>query len=269
MAKLDIKQYVKDRKAEIKRRVALHPGQPSLLILQRGNNPASNSYIKGKLADGAETDIRVDLFKTEDVKQLIWLLREIGPDYSGIIIQEPSGLTNNERKLALSLIKDYQDVDGFKITSRHKACTPAGIMGIIDNFYKEDLRGKTIVVVGRGELVGKPLIPMLVEVGATVISCNSKTQPLKDYVQMGDIVISAAGVPNLITMDMLKDGAFVIDAGIYVDDKGKLHGDCDSALYTDIANVKVTPVPGGVGLTTRLQLMENVLEAHIMQNKEK
>ena len=86
-------------------------------------------------------------------------------------------------------------------------------------------------------------------------------KPLKDYVQMGDIVITATGVPNLITMDMLKDGAFVIDAGIYVDEKGKLHGDCDPELYTDIANVSVTPVPGGVGLATRLQLMKNVFNA--------
>lgn len=258
---LDIKQYIADEKTKLKQGSSLMLKRPSLLILQRGDNPASNSYIKGKIKDGQEVGVSVDLFKTNGFCQTLDILSYLGKKYDGIILQEPSGFDETERQEILSLITDKQDVDGFKKTSLHTPCTPAAIMDIISYFYKWDLRGKTVVVVGRGELVGKPLVPMLIEEGCTVISCNSKTQPLKDYVQMGDIVITATGVPNLITMDMLKDGAFVIDAGIYVDEKGKLHGDCDPELYTDIANVSVTPVPGGVGLATRLQLMKNVFNA--------
>ena len=186
-------------------------------------------------------------------------MNNFGYDYDGIILQEPSGLSEVMRKNVLNNIKITQDVDGFKKNSMFKPCTPAGIIGIIDHFYGEDLKGKHAVVIGRGELVGKPLVPLLIEKGATVTCCNSSTPVLPAHTQMADIVISATGKPGLVNRNMLKYGAFVIDAGISVDENGKLHGDCDCALYDD-EEIRVTTVPGGVGLTTRLQLMKNVVE---------
>lgn len=258
--KVDVKSYVDERKKFLKDKISKKLTRPSLLILQKGDNSASNSYIRGKIKDGAEVGITVNLFKATHYTELLEILQKVGASYTGVILQEPSMLRAEERAALLRLISDKQDVDGFKPTSYHKPCTPAGIMDLLEYFYRWDLYEKTVVVVGRGALVGKPLVPMLIEKGATVISCNSGTDPLSAYTKQGDVVISATGQPGLITRDMLKDDAFVVDAGIFVDEKGKLHGDCDPALYDD-ENIEVTPVPGGVGLVTRVQLMQNVLNA--------
>lgn len=266
---VDVKSYVKEKKEKLKECLKrLENKHLSLLILQNGNNPASNKYINGKIKDGEELGISVDLIKVnrgEDIRSSFLAMKDIlmksGREYTSIILQEPSGFNEQQKEILLSLIEKNQDVDGFRKDSCFQPCTPAGIMGIIDHFYAENLDGVTVVVVGRGELVGKPLIPLLIEKGATVINCNSKTHPLADYTKIGDIVVTATGKPNLITKDMLKKGAFVIDAGIAFDENGKLCGDCSKELYED-EDILVTPVPGGVGLTTRLQLMENIYEAY-------
>ena len=188
-------------------------------------------------------------------------MRKNAKEYDGIIIQEPSGLEDWMREKMLAEIGPYRDVDGFLRDSEFKACTPMGIMQIIETFYpEENLHGVTAAVVGRGELVGKPLVPMLIDEGCTVISCNSKTKDMAELIKKADIVISAVGKQNLITRDMLKDGAFVIDAGITFDENGKLCGDCDKSMYDD-ESIAITTVPGGAGLTTRLALMQNVLYA--------
>lgn len=256
--RIDVKSYVRGEKELLKDIIKERRLELSLLILQMGDDPASNSYIRGKIKDGAEIGITVDLFKTSSYDKMFMFLLERGGSYSGVILQEPSNLTDKQRKNILNLIARAQDVDGFKQDSFHPQCTPAAIMDLIKHFYVGELRGKTVVVIGRGELVGKPLVPMLMAEGATVINCNSKTQPLKDYVKMGDIVVAATGVCNLVTRDMLKDGALVIDAGIAFDEEGRICGDCDKALYDD-ENVLITTVPGGVGLATRLQLMKNIV----------
>ena len=255
---LDIKQYIADEKTKLKQRSSLMLKRPSLLILQRGDNPASNSYIKGKIKDGQEVGVSVDLFKTNGFCQTLDILSYLGKKYDGIILQEPSGFDETERQEILSLITDKQDVDGFKKTSLHTPCTPAAIMEILDVFYKEE--GKVVTVVGRGPLVGAPLIPMLVKDGWTVLCANSRTPDLKALTSMSDVVVTATGCRNLIKRDMLKDGAFVIDAGITFDENGKLCGDCDKAMYDD-ESVLVTTVPGGVGLMTRLMLMKNTIDA--------
>lgn len=260
--KIDIKTYVQEEKEKLKR-ICLGK-DISLLILQVGNDSASNAYIRGKLQDAEEIGIKADLFKINSPKKILKVLDTFGESYDGIILQEPSGLSETMRKNVLNNIKITQDVDGFKKNSMFKPCTPVGIIGIIDHFYGEDLKGKHVVVIGRGELVGKPLVPLLIEKGATVTCCNSSTPVLSAHTQTADIVVSATGKPELVTRDMLKWGAFVIDAGISVDENGKLHGDCDRALYDD-EEIKVTTVPGGVGLTTRLQLMKNVIEAGKMR----
>ena len=131
-------------------------------------------------------------------------------------------------------------------------------MDYLEYLGYNDFKGKIVAVVGKGKLVGEPLVPMLMKKGATVISCNSTTPNLREMLQQADIVIAATGVRNLIQNEMVKDGAIVIDAGISVDENGKLCGDCSKELY-DREHVDITPVPGGVGLLTRLALMKNLL----------
>lgn len=259
--RIDIKSYAQELKQALRYRVITAAAPyPQLLIVQIGDNPASNSYVKGKLKDAEEIMVKADWAKFNNYNSAYNYISKLGYQYHGIILQEPSGLSDAERTQILNLIEPGQDVDGFKLTSPYTPCTPAAIMDIITHFYNndsKDLKGTVVTVVGRGELVGKPLIPLLVAAGATVICCNSTTPDLKQFTSVADIVVSATGKPMLITRDMLKDGAFVVDAGIYVDENGKLHGDCDKAMYDD-PNIQITTVPGGVGLMTRVHLMKNV-----------
>ena len=263
--RIDIKSYVAREKEHLKNVIAEERFSPALLIIQIGNNPASNSYIKGKLNDAKEIGVAADLIKIPQgpraLEEVLTYLNDFGNKYDGIILQEPSGFNLDERELILSEITFYQDVDGFKEVSCFRPCTPEGIMHILTDLYKGD--GKVVTVVGRGELVGKPLIPMLVAEGYTVLCANSRTPDLKALTSMSDVVVSATGRRNLITRDMLKDGAFVIDAGITTDENGKLCGDCDKAIYDD-PEIMITTVPGGVGLTTRLQLMKNVVTSALV-----
>lgn len=139
-------------------------------------------------------------------------------------------------------------------------------MKIIYENLTMNLAGKKVAVIGRGALVGKPLVPMLIDEQATVVSCNSATPPdtLLNIIKDAELIISATGQKDLITADMLADDrtTFIIDAGITTDDNGKLCGDCDKKMY-DLENTVITTVPGGVGLTTRLALMENVVNATV------
>lgn len=261
--KIDIRQYVKKEKEELKNIIETNPCAigPRLLVLQVGNKKESNSYINGKWNDGEEIGIEVTLvrFAPKDAATRIKkYLLEFMHEFDGIILQEPSGLNDSERKNILKMIAAHKDVDGFKEDSWFNPCTPAGIMEILDVFYKEE--GMVVTVVGRGPLVGAPLIPMLVKDGWTVLCANSRTSDLKALTSMSDVVISATGCRNLITRDMLKDGAFVIDAGIAFDEKGKICGDCDKSMYDD-ETIQITTVPGGVGLMTRLMLMKNVVKS--------
>lgn len=262
--RIDIKQYVEQEKEELKNIIETHPCAvtPRLLVLQVGNKKESNSYISGKWNDGEDIGVEVTLvrFASKNAATRIRkYLLEFMHEFDGIILQEPSGLSDSERKNILRMIAAHKDVDGFKEDSWFKPCTPAGIMEILEKFYDPN-DGMIATVVGRGPLVGAPLIPMLVKEGYTVLCANSRTPDLKALTSMSDVVISATGCRNLITRDMLKDGAFVIDAGIAFDEKGKICGDCDKALYDD-ENIDITTVPGGVGLMTRLMLMKNVVKS--------
>lgn len=264
--KIDIKEWVKNRKEEIAAEVAAMDRKPRLLILQMGDDPASNSYIKGKMKDAAEIGISAVLFKTTNKHAIIPFLEQTGDEYDGIILQEPSGLDEITRAKILGLITPWQDVDGFKPNSAHPPCTPAGIMKIIYGKLAMNLAGRKVAVIGRGALVGKPLVPMLIDEQATVVSCNSATPPdtLLNITKEAELIISATGQKDLITADMLADDrtTYIIDAGITTDDNGKLCGDCDKRMY-DLEDVTITTVPGGVGLTTRLALMENVVNATV------
>ena len=261
--KLNVKEYVQQEKEKLKRK----HNEPirKMLIIQVGDDKASNAYIKGKIADAAELGHQATLIKFNEgtsTDEVYAFLEKNSSSYDGIILQEPAAFgpyyNRYDKKAIINFIHDRKDIDGFKKTSHHKPATPRGIMDYAAAMGHGDLRGKVVAVVGKGKLVGKPLVPMLMEKGATVISCNSTTPDLKEMLKQAHIVIAATGVRGLIQDDMIEDGTFVIDAGISVDENGKLHGDCDPALY-DRENVDITPVPGGVGLLTRLALMKNFL----------
>ena len=256
--KINVKNYVENKKAEIKKLDA----RARLLIIQIGDNTASNSYIKGKIKDCAEVGFETTLIKFSEnttgntIEHFIY---NYGKYYNGIILQEPAVLNNKEN--IIKRIEPKQDVDGFKRDSEHKPCTPLGIINFLKDYLNTDnFKGKIIAVVGKGSLVGKPLVPMLMELGATVISCNSTTPDLGGLTKQADIVVSAVGKQNLITREMIKDGAIVVDAGILTDENGKLCGDCDKNMYDD-PDIFITTVPGGVGLLTRLTLLQNLSDA--------
>ena len=263
---LDVKEYVKQEKEKLKR----FGNEPvrRMLIIQVGDNPASNAYIKGKIKDAEELGHQAMLMKFPDgvSANIIYdFLEQNEKSYDGIILQEPANITEAKRVLPrrtkadiIKLINDWKDIDGFKKTSRHKPATPRGIMDYLAALGYEDLRGQVVAIVGKGKLVGEPLVPMLMKKGATVISCNSKTPDLGKMTRSANIVIAAAGVRDLIQNKMIESGTIVIDAGINVDENGKLCGDCSRELY-DRRDVQITPVPGGVGLLTRLALMKNLL----------
>ena len=257
---INVRDYVAAQKEKLKQVIKDNNLQPSLMIIQVGDNSASNSYVKGKIKDCEEVGIEATLEKHEED----WFyqngnlseLQEAILKYDGIIVQLP--IENNLLKQEIyDMISPLQDVDGL-IYDTHKPCTPLGIMRLIEHL-DIDLKGKVVTVLGKGSLVGKPLIQMLMDEGATVISCNSKTKNLKQWTQAADIVIGATGVPRLITDEMISDGTIVIDAGIsFVD--GKMYGDCCNDLY-ERERVQITSVPGGVGLLTRLTLLQNVVNA--------
>ena len=136
-------------------------------------------------------------------------------------------------------------------------CTPDGVISLLDA-YKIDVTGKHCVIIGRSNIVGKPMAMMLLERNATVTICHSKTDDLKHFTEHADVIVSAAGKPNLITADMIKEGAVIIDVAINRDENGKLCGDVDFDNVKDKAGW-ITPVPGGCGLTTRAMLLKNIL----------
>lgn len=257
---INVRDYVAAEKEKLKQVIKDNNLQPRLMIIQIGDNPASNSYVKGKIKDCEEVGIEVILEKHEED----WFyqngnlseLQEAILKYDGIIVQLP--IENHLLKQEIyDMISPLQDVDGL-IYDTHKPCTPLGIMRLIEHLGV-DLKGKVVTVLGKGSLVGKPLIQMLMNEGVTVISCNSKTKDLNNWMKQSDIIVAAAGVPNLVTKWGISGETIVIDAGInFVN--GKMCGDVDKQLY-DSALVHVTPVPGGVGLLTRLTLLQNVVNA--------
>ena len=258
---INIREYVAAQKQIMVNRIKQMEMSPSLLIIQVGDNPASNSYIKVKIKDCEEVGIECRLEKHDEDwyqnRDNLIRLQNIILGYDGVIFQLP--IENQTIKEELyDMITPKQDVDGL-VFDVHKPCTPLGIMRLIQNHLKIDLRGKVVTVLGKGELVGKPLVKMLMEEGATVISCNSKTRDIGNWTSQSDIIIAAAGVPNLVTKWDVTSETIIIDAGInFVD--GKMCGDVDKQLY-DAALIDITPVPGGVGLLTRLSLLENVVDA--------
>lgn len=252
---------------------------PKLAVIMVGDNPASKVYVKNKSKACEDVGIEYEEYLLEeDTKQedLIKLIKKLNDDNSinGILLQSPipSNLNINE---AFKAITYRKDVDGFTPSSVGKlcigedtfiSCTPYGVIKMFEE-YDIDLTGKDLVILGRSNIVGKPLLQCCLNKNATVTICHSKTKNLKDYTKRADILISAIGKAKFVTKDMVKEGAVVIDVGINRDENGKLVGDVDFENVEHIASY-ITPVPGGVGPMTIAMLMNNVIKATKEQNGE-
>lgn len=235
--------------------------KPCLAIIQVGDIESSNRYVKNKLSDCDFVGIDSDLYKLgEDVttSEVIELIEKLNQDYSvdGIIVQLPLP-ESLDKELILNSIAPDKDVDGLGKLSPFTPCTPKGVMKILEDI---DLTGKNVVIIGRSELVGRPLFDLMLDQNATVTLCHSKTDKIALYnlVRCADIVVSAVGKHRVFPSDWIRNNAIVIDVGINFYE-GKLVGDIDTKSVSQRANI--TPVPGGVGLLTRAMLLENTMEA--------
>lgn len=269
---IDVKKIVANKKEEIKQIVNKYPPNTIVLsIIQVGDNPASNSYIKGKLKDCAEVGIVGDLHKLDEninPNEVLELIRLLNNDDSckGIIVQLPlpKQFTEEWKKVIFDAISIKKDVDGFRKDSPFTPCTPKGILTIIDEVMEEleanTLNGTVACVIGRSEIVGKPLVNLLIDRGCTVISCNSHTKDLDKWIRESNIIITAVGKPNFLSLEnaVKWTNKIVIDVGINRNEDNKLCGDCSPELYNYMKFI--TPVPNGVGLTTRLSLLENTIK---------
>ena len=242
-----------------------------LTVVLLGENPASQIYVNRKHKTCVENYIDSDVIKlaeTTGEAELISLIRMLNKDKSvdGILVQLP--LPEHIREQAvIAAIDPDKDVDGFHalnagnlFSGYHSfvSCTPAGVMEILD-YYDINPEGMHAVIIGRSNIVGKPMALLLLEANATVTICHSKTKNLAEITKTADLVVAAVGRPNYITAAMIKPGAIVIDVGINRFD-GKIVGDCDYFQLSNIASA-ITPVPGGVGVLTIAMLLYNTIRA--------
>lgn len=252
-----------------------HGVTPKLVIINVGEDPASQSYIRSKAKAsekiGIESEVRKFGENDLDTEGLIAMIEDLNNDSSvhGILVQLPLPKHIYEPDVLKSILPQ-KDVDGFTAYNigkmflstefEHLApCTPLGIIRLLE-YYNIDIEGKEAVVVGRSNIVGKPISIMLLNRGATVTVCHSRTKDLSAHTKRADILVVAVGKAGLITADMVKEGAVVVDVGINREDDGKLTGDVD---FESVANKcsYITPVPGGCGLMTVASLMENTVKA--------
>lgn len=264
------KDYVEIKKKELKEEIKHLDKKPVLAVIQIDDDQASNSYIKGKQKDCDEIGIEmrhVNIYSnTTEQKEVECVITDIAKsDTDGIIIQLPIPGKYNLDRLQ-HLIPPEKDVDGFRKGSCFKSCTPKGIIDWME-YNNFEFKGKDCCVLGRSKIVGLPLTNMLIEKGATVTCCNSTTPSTWYYTRNADYAFSAVGVPNYFDFSDFQDFCeLVVDIGINRDENGKLCGDVNNAGFESSLNdTYVTPVPGGVGLLTRLALMQNTLNAYKIQ----
>jgi methylenetetrahydrofolate dehydrogenase (NADP+)/methenyltetrahydrofolate cyclohydrolase len=269
---MDGRLVAKNLKARIAAKAATMKRTPGLAVVLVGDDPASRLYVTNKRKDCTECGIRSEehtLPATTKERALLSLLEELNQkEYiDGILVQLPLPPGISEEKV-ISAIDPSKDVDAFhpynvgKITTGNPVflpCTPAGIISLLDS-YSIDPDGKRCVVVGRSNIVGKPMALLLLGRNGTVTICHSHTPDLADVTKEADILISAAGHPGLITGEMIKEGAVVIDVAMNRNENGVFCGDVVFSEVEPKASY-ITPVPGGVGPMTRVMLLENTLTA--------
>lgn len=271
---MDGKATAKKRRIQIKKQVGELRAAgitPALAVIIVGDNPASRVYVSNKEKDCKKCDIEsleyaLPAETTTDV--LLSLIEELNgrADVHGVLVQLPLPKQIDERRV-IGAISPDKDVDAFHPqnvgqimigTPRFLPCTPAGVMALIDE-YGISVAGKECVVVGRSNIVGKPMSMLLLQRSGTVTICHSRTADLAAETRRADILVCAAGKAGLITADMVKPGAVVIDVAINTAADGSLVGDCAPGVE-DVTGY-LTPVPGGVGPMTRVMLLENTLAA--------
>lgn len=271
---IDGKALAAECKARVAEEVKGLSGRPGLAVIIVGDDPASRTYVNSKRKDCAECGIYSEEYALpaetgqEGLLSVIQTLngRE---DIDGILCQLPlpAGMGYDEEEVLLA-IDPEKDVDGFhpvnvgRLSTGQKCflpCTPAGVMEML-RAYGVDPEGKECVVIGRSNIVGKPMTMLLLAANGTVTVCHSRTPDLPAVCRRADILVSAVGRRGLVTADMVKEGAVVIDVAMNRDERGKLCGDVDYAAVAEKA-AYITPVPGGVGPMTRAMLMVNTLEA--------
>ncbi|MBQ8027451.1 MAG: bifunctional methylenetetrahydrofolate dehydrogenase/methenyltetrahydrofolate cyclohydrolase FolD [Clostridia bacterium] len=268
-----IKQQVKSQVDELKAQGI----EPCLAVIIVGDDFASRTYVNNKKKTCDEVGIKSLEFAlpaetTQD--ELLSLVEKLNADdgVNGILCQLPIPKHIDE-KVILNAILPEKDVDAFHpVNAGHimigdcvlKPCTPAGIMEML-KYEGIDVCGKNCVVIGRSNIVGKPMAMLLLGASGTVTVCHSKTENLADITRSADILVAAVGKAKFVTADMVKDGAVVIDVGMNRDEDGKRCGDVDFEAVKEKAS-HITPVPGGVGLMTVAMLMQNTVTAAKIQN---
>lgn len=272
-----VSQFVKD---EVKKEVsALGEKGVSvgLAVIIVGNDPASRTYVNNKKKACEATGIISEEYALPEdttMDELLALIKELNAKKSinGILCQLPLPKHLDE-KAVIENIDPIKDVDAFHaVNTGHimigdysfLPCTPAGIMEML-KYYNIEIEGKECVVIGRSNIVGKPMAMLLLQKNGTVTICHSRTKNLKEVTFRADILVAAVGIPYFVTADMVKDGAVVIDVGMDRNKEGKLCGDVDFAEVEKKASY-ITPVPGGVGPMTIATLMKNTVTAAKIQN---
>ncbi len=253
---------------------------PCLAVIIVEGDPASRVYVNNKKRACEVCGIKsleYDLASGVSEEELLALIDKLNNDSSvnGILCQLPVPKHIDEKKV-IDAISPAKDVDGFSAENvgniwlgdySISPCTPMGVIELLD-YYKIDVQGKNCVVVGRSNIVGKPMAALLLERNATVTVCHSKTKDLASFTKNADIIVAAVGRAGFITADMVSEGAVVIDVGINRLSDGKLAGDVDFEAVKEKASY-ITPVPGGCGPMTIAVLMKNTIEATKMQNNIK
>ncbi len=268
-------KQVKERVAQQARELERRPGLAVILV---GEDQASRVYVNAKRRDCEECGFYSEeyaLLAATREEELLELITQLNSreDIDGILVQLPLPAGLDEEKVLLA-IDPAKDVDGFhpynvgRLTIGKPTflpCTPAGVMEML-RAYGIDPAGKRCIVLGRSNIVGKPMALLLLQANGTVTVCHSKTPDLRDLVQEADVLVSAVGKTGLVTADMVKEGAVVIDVAMNRDDRGKLCGDVCAEVAGKASYL--TPVPGGVGPMTRAMLMENTLTAAKLRQAE-
>ena len=275
MERIDAKALAASVKAQaVQQAAALAAAgvHPKLTVILVGEDPASEVYVRGKQRDCAECGIESELLRlpadtTEERLLAEIAARNADPSVHGLLAQLPLPAQISEQRV-IEAIDPEKDVDGFTPVNVGRMligedcflpCTPAGCIELLRAAGCE-IAGKRAVVLGRSDIVGKPMALLLLRENATVTVCHSKTQDLASITREADILVAAIGRDRFVGADMVKEGAVVIDVGINRGADGKLHGDVDEAALAGKAGW-ITPVPGGVGLMTRAMLMANTLRA--------
>ena len=272
---IDGNALARDIRADVARRAAALAARghaPGLAVVLVGDDPASQVYVRHKIKDCEDSGVRSVLARYDASvaqSQVVERIQALNADPSihGILVQLPLPPHIDTHRV-IETISPLKDVDGFQIASAgalmvgrpvFKSCTPYGCMKMLESIGC-DPKGKHAVVIGRSNIVGKPMAMLLLQANATVTICHSATVDLGFHTRHADIVVAAVGKRNMLTRDMVKPGAVIIDVGMNRDEHGKLCGDVDFAAVREVAGW-ITPVPGGVGPMTRAMLLTNTIEA--------